>query len=127
MLYGSPSFVQDAAAIALQQPIAEVGQMREAYLARRDALINELDGCEGVHCHVPAGGMFVMLDIRACGVSAQEFAETLLDKFGVSVLVGEAFGPSAAGHVRCSLAVEERILAQAAQRIARCANYFMLR
>jgi arginine:pyruvate transaminase len=125
MLYGSPTFVQDAAKIAIEQPIAEVAEMRAAYLKRRDALLEALEDTPGVKAHKPAGGMFVMLDIRDCKVSAQAFAEILLDEFGVSVLVGEAFGPSAAGHVRCSLAVDEHQLRRAAARIKQCAAHFL--
>ena len=40
--------------------------------------------------------MFIMLDVRACGISATEFAERLLEDEGVSVLPIEAFGPSGA-------------------------------
>ena len=41
-----------------------------------------------------------MIDVRQTGLAAQVFAERLLDGYGVSVLAGEAFGPSAAGHIR---------------------------
>ena len=51
--------------------------------------------------------MFIMLDVRACGLSATEFAERLLETEGVSVLPIEAFGPSGAGHVRIALAADE--------------------
>ena len=61
-----------------------------------------------------------MIDIRKTGLSAQQFAHHLLDNYGVSVLSGEAFGLSAAGHVRCCLCVDEETLTDAAARIMRC-------
>jgi arginine:pyruvate transaminase len=62
-----------------------------------------------------------MLDVRACGLSATEFAERLLETEGVSVLPIEAFGPSGAGHVRLALAADEDVLAEGCRRIARFA------
>ena len=66
-----------------------------------------------------------MVDIRETGVSAQAFADYLLDSQGVSVLAGEAFGPSAAGHIRLGLVLGNAALVDACQRIARCAGELM--
>jgi arginine:pyruvate transaminase len=73
------------------------------------------------------GGMFIMLDVRACGLSATEFAERLLETEGVSVLPIEAFGPSGAGHVRLALAADEDVLAEGCRRIARFATSLQAR
>ncbi|MNG28788.1 Arginine--pyruvate transaminase AruH [compost metagenome] len=62
-----------------------------------------------------------MIDIRATGLGAQAFAERLLEEHGVAVLAGDAFGPSAAGHLRLGLVMDSERLEQACQRIARCA------
>lgn len=66
-----------------------------------------------------------MVDIRETGLSAQAFADRLLDRHGVSVLAGEAFGPSAAGHIRLGLVVGAEHLSDACRRIARCASELM--
>ena len=125
MLYGSPDFVQDAAVIALESDLPELAAMRDAYRQRRDLVCEQLAGCPGVKALKPDGGMFVMVDIRETGLSAQAFADRLLDREGVSVLAGEAFGPSAAGHIRLGLVVGPEALAEACQRIARCAGELM--
>lgn len=122
MLFGLPEFVMQAACVALQRQLPEVTRMREAYRQRRDRVCAVLEGCPGVQAHKPAGGMFVMLDIRATGLSAQAFAQRLLDEEGVSLLPGDAFGPSAAGHVRLGLVLEAEVLEQVCQRIAACAR-----
>lgn len=122
MLYGLPDFVQDAAVVALEQPLPELDAMREAYRERRDLVCEQLAGCPGLKALKPDGGMFVMVDIRETGVSAQAFADYLLDSQGVSVLAGEAFGPSAAGHIRLGLVLGNAALVDACQRIARCAD-----
>ncbi|WP_449432693.1 pyridoxal phosphate-dependent aminotransferase [Pseudomonas putida] len=121
MLYGSPEFIQDAAVVALQTPMPELQAMREAYRQRRDLVCDCLADSVGARPLKPDGGMFVMVDIRATGLTAQAFSEHLLDHYGVSVLAGEAFGPSAAGHIRLGLVVSEEHLRDACQRIARCA------
>ncbi|MBC2693147.1 MULTISPECIES: pyridoxal phosphate-dependent aminotransferase [Pseudomonas] len=125
MLYGLPDFVQDAAVVALDNHLPELAVMREAYRQRRDLVCAVLADCPGVRALKPDGGMFVMLDIRATGLSAQAFADRLLERHGVSVLAGEAFGPSAAGHIRLGLVVDTEQLREACQRIARCAHELM--
>jgi len=105
--------------------LPERDAMREAYLGRRDLVGEHLVACPGVRALKPDGGMFVMLDIRETGLSAQAFADRLLDRHGVSVLAGEAFGPSAAGHIRLGLVVGPEPLRDACQRIARCAHELM--
>ncbi|MQG91605.1 pyridoxal phosphate-dependent aminotransferase [Pseudomonas sp. MN1F] len=125
MLYGSPDFIQDAAVAALEQPLPELDGMREAYRQRRDLVCASLADCPGIRALKPDGGMFVMVDIRETGLSAQAFADRLLDQHGVSVLAGEAFGPSAAGHIRLGLVLGAEPLREACRRIARCASELM--
>jgi arginine:pyruvate transaminase len=55
---------------------------------------------------VPAGGaMYVMLDVRASGLSGEEFAGRLIDEERIAVMPGESFGAAAAGHVRVALTI----------------------
>ncbi len=121
MLFGLPDFVQNAAQVALDKDLPEVALMREEYRQRRDLVCASLSGCPGIRPIKPDGGMFVMVDVRQTGLGAQDFAERLLEVYGVSVLAGEAFGPSAAGHIRIGLVVDQARLADACQRIASCA------
>ncbi len=125
MLYGSPDFIQDAACVALEAQLPELEAMREAYRQRRDLVCECLADCPGLRALKPDGGMFVMVDIRDTGLSAQAFADRLLDHHGVSVLAGEAFGPSAAGHIRLGLVLGSTALQDACRRIARCAAELM--
>lgn len=121
MLFGIPDFIQNAAQLALDEHLPEVALMREEYRQRRDLVCASLNHCPGIRTIRPDGGMFVMVDVRPTGVSAQRFAERLLEVYGVSVLAGEAFGPSAAGHIRIGLVVDRQTLADACRRIALCA------
>lgn len=122
MLFGLPDFVQRAAQVALDTDLPEVAHMREEYRRRRDLVCAALGECPGLKPVRPDGGMFVMVDVRPTGLDAQAFAEHLLDGYGVSVLAGEAFGPSAAGHIRIGLVVDQLKLADACQRIVSCAE-----
>ena len=121
MLFGIPAFVQNAAQVALDGNLPEVAMMREEYRQRRDLVCASLNACPGLRAVRPDGGMFVMVDVRQTGLTAQHFAERLLEGYGVSVLAGEAFGPSAAGHIRIGLVVDRQKLADACRRIALCA------
>ncbi|MGE7955496.1 pyridoxal phosphate-dependent aminotransferase [Pseudomonas sp. NPDC089530] len=120
MLYGLPDFVQNAAVVALEAELPELAQMCEEYRQRRDLVCEQLSQCPGLKPVKPDGGMFVMVDVRETGLGAQQFAERLLEEHGVSVLAGEAFGPSAAGHIRIGLVVDQQRLADACQRIVQC-------
>ncbi|WP_458377372.1 pyridoxal phosphate-dependent aminotransferase [Pseudomonas fluorescens] len=122
MLFGIPDFVQKAAQVALDGNLPEVAMMRDEYRQRRDLVCASLNASAGLRAVRPDGGMFVMVDVRQTGVCAQRFAERLLEGYGVSVLAGEAFGPSAAGHIRIGLVVDQQKLADACRRIALCAT-----
>jgi arginine:pyruvate transaminase len=122
MLYGSPGFIQDAAEFALTTPLDEVGELFELYRRRAAAIIDEFSKLGALRPRMPEGGMFLMLDVRATGLSGDAFARRLLEQEDVSVLPGEGFGPSAAGHVRICVTTDETRLREACRRISRCAD-----
>ncbi|WP_416139844.1 pyridoxal phosphate-dependent aminotransferase [Halomonas sp. HK25] len=121
MLYGCPSFLQDAAVEALAHPPAELAEMKTTYRARRDAVCDALADSELLRVVRPPSGMFLMIDVRRTGLSAKAFSQALLDGYDVSVLSAEAFGPSGAGFVRLSLTVDEAQLREACLRLKACA------
>jgi arginine:pyruvate transaminase len=125
MLYGVPTFIQHAAVVALTASDADVQIMKETYKSRRDLVYKSLNAIPELRCHKPAGGMFIMIDVRKSGLSAQAFSHQLLERQGVSALAGEAFGPSAAGHIRISLGVSEEELERACDRIGTCFRQIM--
>lgn len=118
MLYGAPMFVQDAAVMALEQPHL-VKNMREIYRARRDGFCKQLSALPKVSAVKPAGGMFVMLDVRETGLSAHDFATRFFEEEKVSLLAADAFGPSAKGYLRVGLTVDEPKLSEACKRLER--------
>jgi arginine:pyruvate transaminase len=117
LLFGSHPFLEDATAFALDTHFNETDAMREAYLARAKALMAGLHGARGITTQLPEGGMFLMLDVRALGLSGEAFAARLLREENVVTMPGESFGACGAGHLRVSLTVDESSMAEAARRI----------
>ncbi len=121
-LYGGPPFVQDGAMVALTEDLPEVAVLHGDY-RRRGALMSDTLAA-APNCRVVRleGGMFVLLDVRASGLGSEEFAERLLASEGVAVLPCDGFGPSATGHLRISLTVDDARLKEAGERIVRLAR-----
>lgn len=122
MLYGCPEFIQYAACEALTSGHPHTQAMRQQYHARAKAVCRVLEGEKSLTALVPQAGMFVMVDIRRTGLSAQQFAERLLRQHGVCVLAGEAFGREAAGYLRLGLVLPVPALEQACERICQLAR-----
>jgi len=63
------------------------------------------------------GAMYAMLDIRATGLSGEEFANGLLDAEKIAVMPGESFGTSAAGHIRVAMTIDDAAYTDALSRL----------
>jgi aspartate/methionine/tyrosine aminotransferase len=122
VLYGLPGFVQRGALVALEQGEAISEQMRAIYRRRRDLVVDRLAGVSALEVVPAQAGMFVMVDVRATGLSGSDFAWGLLRERGVSVLDASAFGPSAAGYIRLSYACDEAALEEACRRLTEFAR-----
>lgn len=117
MLFGSPPFIQDAAVVALEQCTDEMLALAAPYRTRRNLVCDILQTVPNLFVHKPAGGMYVMVDVRQTGLTSTEFAERLLAAQKVAVLPTDAFGASAEGHIRISLTMPDDKLAEACARI----------
>lgn len=122
MLFGSQPFLEDALSFALDNDFAETEAMRAAYWSRGKALVEGLKASNRVKARMPEGGMFVMVDVRATGLSGDVFARKLLAEQAVVTMPGESFGPGGAGHLRVALTVDEATMAEAARRIVKVAE-----
>ncbi len=117
MLFGNQPFIADMTALAVSAPSDVARGMAERF-ARRAALIKgRLDGIHGLRVPLPEAGMFAVLDIRALGMSGEEFAAALLDQKAVAVMPGESFGEGLAGWVRISLTQGDGLIDEACSRI----------
>ncbi|MBV7393587.1 pyridoxal phosphate-dependent aminotransferase [Mameliella sediminis] len=120
--YGVPGYIQDGALFALQQG-PELEEKIAAPFRRRRDLAMKIVAEQNTVTALPAdGAMYVMLDIRATGLSGRDFAEALLDEHLIAVMPGESFGRSAAGHIRVALTVEDNRLAEALRTLCAFAD-----
>ncbi|MEM7317581.1 MAG: pyridoxal phosphate-dependent aminotransferase [Pseudomonadota bacterium] len=115
--YGVPGFVQDAARFALASG-DELEKAVAAPFQRRRAMARDILNQQNTIVLSPAqGAMYLMLDIRATGLSGEDFADALLDTHRIAVMPGESFGVSAAGHIRVAMTVADDAFAAAMQTI----------
>ncbi|MDX1779785.1 MAG: pyridoxal phosphate-dependent aminotransferase [Thalassovita sp.] len=105
--YGVPGFIQDAALYALNQGDATEAAVAAPFRRRRDMALKILAGQNAARCVHPDGAMYLLLDIRATGLSGEDFANRLLDAHRIAVMPGESFGQAAAGHVRVAMTVDD--------------------
>jgi arginine:pyruvate transaminase len=123
-MFGSPQFIQDAAAFALNNDEYYVREMRNKYQTRRDLVCSRLEEIPKLECLRPESGMFIMVDVSALFADDKEFAQRLLDAEKVSVLPGSAFGQSTRGHIRFSLVQPEEVLIEGCKRLERFVRSF---
>jgi aspartate/methionine/tyrosine aminotransferase len=106
---------QRACITALKGPQDCVEEMRQAYLARRDMLMERLNDIPGIHCRTPKGTFFAFADIRELGIPSLEFAEYLVKEAGVVLTPGSGFNYE--GFVRLSYAAEPSKIEEAMDRM----------
>jgi aspartate/methionine/tyrosine aminotransferase len=114
-----PAFVQLAALAALQGPQEHVAERTARLQAKRDHVVAALDALPGVECPTPDGSFYVFPDIRGTGMTAQQFADYLIEEHGVGVVAGSAFGDRGEGHVRITYAAPDEVLDEGLDRIAK--------
>lgn len=119
--FGIPTFIQDAAVVALETQPLGMPELKAAYARRRRLFCDRLMNVPGVVPQWPEGGMFVMLDVRGSGISAYDFAMGLVREERVAVVPADDFGPSALGYLRVNLGAADAVIEEAAARIARYA------
>ena len=119
--YGVPGFIQDAALFALQQGDDLEQRVAAPFRRRRDLALRILGEQNAVRAIPAQGAMYLMLDIRATGLSGEDFANRLLDTHKIAVMPGESFGASAAGHLRVALTTDDDSLTEALQTLCRFA------
>jgi arginine:pyruvate transaminase len=116
--YGVAPFLQDAALFAISQGEGFEGRLAEPFRRRRALALQALQGANALKLIPPRGAMYLMLDIRATGLSGNAFAEKLLAEEQIAVMPGESFGQAAAGHIRVAMTIADEGFARAMERLA---------
>jgi aspartate aminotransferase len=108
---------QHAGLAALHGPQDAVDRMLDEFRARRDLIVEGLNGIPGVECIAPQGAFYAFPKISATGLPAGKLADLLLDEAGVACLSGTAFGRHGEGHLRLSYANSRENISRALDRI----------
>ena len=112
---GAFTAIQDAAIEAMLGDQSDVAEMCDLYQRRRDLVMATL-GSIGLSARVPKGTIYVWAKIPA-GYTSAQYAGEVLDKAGVIVAAGSAYGPDGEGYIRISLATPDDRLVEALERI----------
>jgi len=110
--YGMFLPIQKAAVAALTGEQDCVARTRRAYERRRDVLTDGLNAL-GWKMKKPQATMFVWAKLPNGYADSRQFTVELLEKAGVLVTPGAAFGPAGEGHVRLALVQDEEKLREA--------------
>jgi len=118
--YGAFTPVQVAATAALNGPQDCIKEMRDTYRKRRDVLV-ETFGRAGWDIPPPAASMFAWAPLpeKFREVGSMQFATLMVEKSGVVVSPGVAFGEHGEGYVRIAMVENEQRIRQAARNIRR--------
>ena len=107
--------VQYAGIAALDGP-QDIVEQNVAVYARRRAIAMDGLMAAGLRASLPKATFYVWAEVPA-GIPSAEFARSLLDRTGVVVVPGSAYGRGGEGHVRLSLAVSDDRLREAMGRL----------
>ncbi len=99
----------------------EVASMNELYRRRRDLVCDALRKA-GVHVTPPKGTIYVWAPIPAGFDSSAAYCEHVLERTGVVISPGGAYGASGEGWFRISLTTPDDRLAEAVERLASLAD-----
>ncbi|MCY3824560.1 MAG: pyridoxal phosphate-dependent aminotransferase [Nitrospinae bacterium] len=113
-----PPFIQLAGAKGLLEDQSESRAMMDDFRRRRDIFISGLNEVEGISCQYPDGAFYAFPNVSRIPMSADDFADYLLEDVGVAALPGSAFGVHADKHLRMCFANSVENLERAVDRIA---------
>lgn len=120
MDYGMFLPVQQAAVAAVMGDQSCVEATRKAYQRRRDLLCEGFSSI-GWNMEKPSSTMFVWAPVPPTYTSSEAFVLALLEKAGVLVTPGSAFGPSGEGFVRLALVQDEVSIQKAVAAVQQAA------
>lgn len=107
--------VQYAGIKALSLPDEGITQLNKIYQARRDLVCDTLNQI-GLKVRKPKATFYIWVPVPK-GHTSASFAAMMLEKAAVVVTPGAAYGPSGEGYVRISIAVPDKRLQEAMERI----------
>ena len=112
----TPDFLQYGGIAALKGPQL-TGKMMEEFTERRNILIAGLNSIPKLSCVMPQGAFYAFPTITKTGMTSAQFADFALEKAGIALLPGTAFGPGGEGYVRLSYATKLDHIREAVERL----------
>lgn len=112
------SFVQMAGKEALEGSQAEPEHMVQEFRARRDLIVEGLNGLPGFRCRTPKGAFYAFPNIEGTGKKSSELEDLFLNQAGVATLSGTSFGEFGEGFLRFSYANSRENIEKAIGRLA---------
>ncbi len=110
------SITQKAAIPALLGHVdEEIEQMRQAFESRAHEATELINAIEGLSVVRPRGAFYLFINIKAITPDSMQFAKDLLERYGVAVVPGLAFG--ADGYFRFSFATDIVTIREGIRRI----------
>lgn len=122
MDYGIFSVIQTAAQTALNLPDAQIQSVQQRYQQRRDFMIKGL-GELGWQMKPSKATMYLWVPCPI-GMSSTDFALNVLEKTGVVLTPGNAFGEGGEGYVRLSLIADCDRLGEALHRLKKAGFHY---
>ncbi len=104
------TMAQWAALEALRLADELVEPMMARYAVRRKLVLDMIEQAPGLSAFRPNGAFYIWLDYGKTKLSDEEVALELLEKAGVAITPGTAFGPLGKGHLRISYAAGSKEL-----------------
>ena len=109
--------IQEAAAAALQADQSWLQERNAVYQARRDVVLGFLPAA-GMRAARPLGTLYVWAEVPA-GEKSADFAQRILERTGVWLTPGTAFGEHGEGFVRISVTLPKPRLEEVGERLRR--------
>jgi len=116
------AFTQMAGVAALRGPQAESKKMVEEFRRRREVIVSGLNKIKGITCKKPEGAFYVFPNVKGLGMESKKLSDFILQKAGVAVLSGTAFGAFGEGYLRLSFANSVENIQKALKRISEAAK-----
>jgi aspartate/methionine/tyrosine aminotransferase len=80
-------------------------------------MVAGLNTVPGVKCDTPDGAFYAFADIRGTGLTSQEYTDQLVEKAGVAVVAGTAFGSQGEGFIRVTYACADEDIDEGIRRM----------
>ncbi len=110
-------FTQFAGLEAVTGPQGKVDEMVAEYQRRRDVIVDGLNSLPGFTCRKPQGAFYAFPNITGTGMGSSDLANFILEKAGVALLPGKAFGEFGEGYLRLSYATSIENILEGMERI----------